>query len=85
MTSTAFGNKIYSSETTPNNYLYRGEQFDSDLGMYYLRARTTGLPKETTVSYNKPRLHKVGGHVGELMSTNSDISDAVPLLNCVGK
>ncbi len=27
------------SGTTPNNYLYRGEPFDSDLGMYYLRAR----------------------------------------------
>jgi RHS repeat-associated protein len=35
----AFGNKINSTGTTPNNYLYRGEQFDSDLGMYYLRAR----------------------------------------------
>jgi RHS repeat-associated protein len=35
----AFGNKIASSGTTPNNYLYRGEPFDSDLGMYYLRAR----------------------------------------------
>jgi hypothetical protein len=35
----AFGNKINSTGTTPNNYLYRGEQFDSDLSMYYLRAR----------------------------------------------
>ena len=35
----AFGNKINSTGTTPNNYLYRGEQFDPDLGMYYLRAR----------------------------------------------
>ena len=35
----AFGNKINSTGTTPNNYLYRGEQFDSDLGLYYLRAR----------------------------------------------
>ena len=34
----AFGNKINSTGTTPNNYLYRGEQFDPDLGMYYLRA-----------------------------------------------
>jgi RHS repeat-associated protein len=23
----------------PNNYMYRGEQYDSDLGLYYLRAR----------------------------------------------
>jgi RHS repeat-associated protein len=35
----AFGNVISKSGATPNNYLYRGEQFDPDLGMYYLRAR----------------------------------------------
>jgi RHS repeat-associated protein len=35
----AFGNIINSIGSTPNNYLYRGEQFDSDLGLYYLRAR----------------------------------------------
>jgi RHS repeat-associated protein len=23
----------------PNNYMYRGEQYDADLGLYYLRAR----------------------------------------------
>jgi RHS repeat-associated protein len=35
----AFGNKLNSTGTTPNNYLYRGEQYDPDLGLYYLRAR----------------------------------------------
>ncbi len=35
----AFGNVINKTGTTPNNYLYRGEQFDPDLGMYYFRAR----------------------------------------------
>ena len=35
----AFGNKINSTGTTPNNYMYRGEAYDSDLGLYYLRAR----------------------------------------------
>src|ERR1700756_338050 len=35
----AFGNEINSTGTTPNNYLYRGEQYDPDLGLYYLRAR----------------------------------------------
>jgi RHS repeat-associated protein len=35
----SFGNKINSTGTTPNNYLYRGEQFDPDLNLYYLRAR----------------------------------------------
>jgi RHS repeat-associated protein len=35
----AFGNAWTVSGSTPNNYLYRGEQYDSDLGLYYLRAR----------------------------------------------
>ena len=36
----AFGNLLNpASNGTPNNYLYRGEQYDSDLGFYYLRAR----------------------------------------------
>ena len=42
----AFGNSSTTSGTTPNNYLCRGEQYDPDLGLYYLRARyynpTTG-------------------------------------------
>jgi RHS repeat-associated protein len=35
----AFGNLIAISGSTPNAYLYRGERYDSDLGLYYLRAR----------------------------------------------
>jgi RHS repeat-associated protein len=35
----AFGNLLNSTGTTPNAYMYRGEFFDSDLGLYYLRAR----------------------------------------------
>ncbi len=35
----AFGNLIHSTGTTPNNYLFAGEQFDPDLGLYYNRAR----------------------------------------------
>jgi RHS repeat-associated protein len=35
----AFGNAWTVSGTTPNEFLYRGEQYDSDLGLYYLRAR----------------------------------------------
>jgi RHS repeat-associated protein len=42
----AFGNLLHSTGSTPNNYLYSGEQFDPDLGFYYNRARylitTTG-------------------------------------------
>ena len=35
----AFGNAVNKTGTTPDNYLYRGEQYDPDLGLYYLRAR----------------------------------------------
>jgi RHS repeat-associated protein len=35
----AFGNLLNKTGTTPNEMLYRGEQWDSDLGLYYLWAR----------------------------------------------
>lgn len=35
----AFGNLVSRTGTTPNDYLYSGEQFDANLGFYYLRAR----------------------------------------------
>jgi RHS repeat-associated protein len=35
----AFGVLIARTGTTPNHYLYAGEQFDPDLGLYYNRAR----------------------------------------------
>ena len=35
----AFGNLIHSTGSTPNNYLFVGEQFDPDLNLYYNRAR----------------------------------------------
>jgi RHS repeat-associated protein len=35
----AFGNSIGSTGSTVNNYLYAGEQYDSNLREYYLRAR----------------------------------------------
>ena len=35
----AFGILISRTGTTPNDYLYAGEQFDANLGFYYLRAR----------------------------------------------
>jgi RHS repeat-associated protein len=42
----AWGITLHSSGTTPNNYLYTGEQFDSNIGLQYNRARylsvTTG-------------------------------------------
>jgi len=35
----AWGNAVNTTGSTPNVYLYRGEQYDSDLNLYYLRAR----------------------------------------------
>jgi RHS repeat-associated protein len=35
----AFGVTLSHTGTMPNNYMYRGEQYDPDLGLYYLRAR----------------------------------------------
>ncbi len=35
----SYGNLVSSTGSTSNNYRYTGEQWDADLGMYYLRAR----------------------------------------------
>jgi len=35
----AFGNPISRTCSTPNLYLFTGEQYDPDLGLYFLRAR----------------------------------------------
>ena len=35
----AWGNTVNTTGSTPNVYLCRGEQYDSDLNLYYLRAR----------------------------------------------
>ncbi len=35
----AYGTRLDAQGTTANNYLYCGEQWDADLGFYYLRAR----------------------------------------------
>jgi RHS repeat-associated protein len=35
----AFGNLMAIEGTTPNTYLYTGERFDTDLDLYFLRAR----------------------------------------------
>ena len=35
----AFGNLIHSTGSSPNNYLFAGEQLDPDLHLYYNRAR----------------------------------------------
>lgn len=38
-TYNAYGTLLTINGSVPNNYLYAGEQFDPDLGLYYLRAR----------------------------------------------
>jgi len=35
----AWGNEVNSTGSTPNVYLYRGEQYDTESNLYYLRAR----------------------------------------------
>jgi RHS repeat-associated protein len=35
----SYGNLVSSTGSTPNVFLYQGEQFDSETGFYYLRAR----------------------------------------------
>jgi RHS repeat-associated protein len=35
----AWGNTLSAIGSTPNAYMYRGEQYDPDLNLYYLRAR----------------------------------------------
>jgi RHS repeat-associated protein len=62
----AFGNLISRTGTTPNDYLYSGEQFDANLGFYYLRARYlnpgSGRFLSTDVvegnRFDPPTLHK---------------------------
>ena len=62
----AFGTLLSRTGTTANDYLYAGERFDADLGLYYLRARhmnpATGrfFTQDTHdgVAYDPLSLHK---------------------------
>jgi RHS repeat-associated protein len=56
----AFGNLIARAGSTPNNHLYTGEQFDPDLGLYYLRARY-----HNPVNYTKQSDSFAAGAAGE--------------------
>ncbi|MCP4707665.1 MAG: RHS repeat-associated core domain-containing protein, partial [Planctomycetes bacterium] len=62
----AFGTLIGQTGDTPNNFLYTGEQYDPNVGFYYLRARyySPGIGRFVTqdpwggVSYDPITLHK---------------------------
>ena len=49
----AFGNLIAKTGNTPNTRLYAGEEFDEDLGFYYLRARFLDTIKGRFLSQDK--------------------------------
>jgi RHS repeat-associated protein len=49
----AFGNIVHQTGTTPNNYLYSGEQFDPDLNLYYNRARYLSVSTGRFVSQDQ--------------------------------
>jgi RHS repeat-associated protein len=77
----AFGIQIASSGSTPNAYLYSGEQYDPNMGFYYLRSRymnaTTGrfwTRDAFQGNNNDPRsLHKY------LYCANNPVDNADPL------
>jgi RHS repeat-associated protein len=48
----AFGTIIERTGTTENSYLYAGEQFDSDLGFYYNRARYLNVETGRFISFD---------------------------------
>jgi len=74
----AFGNEINHTGTTPNNYLYRGEQWDPDLGLYYLRARymnpLTGrfMGVDPLADEGQPRYEYAGADPVDGMDPNGD-------------
>ena len=74
----AWGNTINTTGSTPNVYLYRGEQYDADLAVYYLRARYFNAvegrmlsrdPKARTLRIRDPRSDQ--SQPGQLLATPS--------------
>ena len=62
----AFGQLSYQTGSTPNDYLFTGEQYDNPLGFYYLRARYynphngrfTQMDTFAGMAVEPPSLHK---------------------------
>jgi RHS repeat-associated protein len=85
----AFGNTINQTGSTPNNYLFAGEQYDSALGLYYNRARylntSTGrfwsMDTEQGDDRDPISLHKYlydeGNPVDNLDPTGNEIDEVI--------
>ncbi len=68
----AFGNLIAATGNTPNEHLYSGEQYDANLGLYYLRARYLNPTNGRFLSADPAR------------GSNSDPRSLHKYLYCVG-
>ena len=85
----AFGNLINSTGTTPNNYLFAGEQFDPDINLYYNRARYLdvrrgrfwGMDTEEGNDDNPLSLHKYlyaeGNPIDNVDHSGNDVGDTL--------
>ncbi len=73
----AFGNLTASAGDTENSYLYRGEQFDSFTGLYYLRARYMNPTTGTFIT-----MDEYAGSVFEPVSLHKYLyANANPVMN----
>ena len=73
----AFGNLTSSTGDTENSYLYRGEQFDSFTGLYYLRARYMNPSTGTFIT-----MDEYAGSVFEPVSLHKYLyANANPVMN----
>ena len=73
----AFGNLTDSTGDTENSYLYRGEQYDSFTGLYYLRARYMNPSTGTFIT-----MDEYAGSVFEPVSLHKYLyANANPVMN----
>ena len=73
----AFGNLTDSTGDTENSYLYRGEQYDSSTGLYYLRARYMNPSTGTFIT-----MDEYAGSVFEPVSLHKYLyANANPVMN----
>ena len=73
----AFGNITDSTGETENSYLYRGEQYDSFTGLYYLRARYMNPSTGTFIT-----MDEYAGSVFEPVSLHKYLyANANPVMN----